>query len=63
VEWFYDNQQKEKEIFKAYQEWFICLKASEFADNQLSNNEGIMIKHNKLNFIISAAKVFFHYFI
>lgn len=54
---------KEKRYFKLVSIGLICLKASVYAKDKLSKNEGIMIKHNKLNFIISAAKVFFHYFI
>ena len=35
MEWVYDNQQKEKEIFNAYRERLLCLKASAFAHNRL----------------------------
>ena len=42
MEWVYDNQQKEKEIFNAYREWSIFLKTSKFAHNLLSNKEDIM---------------------
>ncbi len=36
MEWVYDNQQKEKEIFNAYVERLLWLKASAFGHNLLS---------------------------
>ena len=43
MEWVYDNQQKEKEIFNAYREWFILFKDVRIDHNQFPNKEEIMI--------------------
>ena len=42
MEWVYDNQQKEKEIFNVIWNGSLFLKASALAYNRLSEKEGIM---------------------
>jgi len=43
MEWVYDNQQNEKEIFNAYLDRFTCLKASTFVQNRLSYKEELIV--------------------
>lgn len=57
MEWVYDNQQKEKRYFRLNGIGLIRLKALVYAQDKLSNKEGIMItaKANKLVVIQSAS--------
>jgi hypothetical protein len=43
MEWVYDNQQKEKRYFRLNGIGLIRLKALVYAQDKLSNKEGIMI--------------------
>jgi len=43
MEWVYDNQQKEKRYFRLNGIGLIRLKALVYAQDKLSNNEGLLI--------------------
>jgi len=42
MEWVYDNRQKEKGYFTVNEDRFDCLKASVYAQDRLSKNEGLL---------------------